>query len=104
MNSNLEDMEAELERIVNEREMMNAVKKQRNLLVMLVNGIEFLNTKYDPFGAQLDGWGETLREDLDSYDDIFIELYEKYKNKSKFPPEVRLLFSLIMSGVGFHFT
>lgn len=104
MNSNLEDMEGELERIVNERQMINAVKKQRNLLVMLVNGLEFLNNKYDPFGAQLDGWGETLREDLDNYDDIFMELYEKYKDKSKFAPEVRLIFSIIMSGVGFHMT
>ena len=31
------------------------------------------------FDLNLDGWGEQVSEDLDSYEEIFSELHEKYK-------------------------
>jgi hypothetical protein len=41
----------------------------------------------------LDGWGEQVSEDLDSYEEIFSELHDKYKG-GKMAPELSLLLRL----------
>jgi len=41
----------------------------------------------------LDGWGEQVSEDLDSYEEIFSELHDKYKG-GKMSPELSLLLRL----------
>ena len=56
--------------------------------------MEFLNSKFDPFDIKLDGWSEQLQENINDYDDIFGELYEKYKSKASMAPEIKLLFQL----------
>ena len=67
--------------------------------------IEFLNDKYDPFDFHLSGWNEHLTKEVDTWDDVFEELYEKYKHVGrKLAPEIRLIYMLIMSGCAFHFT
>lgn len=67
-----------------------------------VNGIEILNNKFDPIGARLNGWSSNVYEDLDSYDDIFEELHEKYRGKTNIPPEVRLLMGIGGSAFMYH--
>jgi hypothetical protein len=47
----------------------------------------------NPFDLNLDGWGEQVSEDLDSYEEIFAELHEKYKG-GKMAPELSLLLRL----------
>jgi len=59
-----------------------------------VNGIEFLNSRFDPFDINLDGWSEQVNENITDYDEIFGELYEKYKSKASMAPELKLLFQL----------
>ena len=39
----------------------------------------FLNNKFDPLDLKLDGWGESIHENINDYDDVFEELHEKYK-------------------------
>ena len=53
---------------------------------------------------KLDGWSENVHEGINEYDDIFEELHEKYKSKSKMAPEIRLLLSLAGSAFMFHLT
>jgi hypothetical protein len=60
----------------------------------LVTGLEWMNNKFDPFDFKLDGWSEGVHENIEDYDEIFEELYDKYKEKGKMPPEARLLFQL----------
>jgi hypothetical protein len=74
------------------------------MLMTCVSGIEYLNDKFDPFDVKLNGWSESVNENLPDYDDIFEELYHKYKGKAKMAPELRLLLSLGGSAVMFHFT
>ena len=69
-----------------------------------INGIEFLNNKFDPFDIKLDGWSEQVNENITDYDDIFGELYEKYKSKSSMSPEIKLLFQLGGSAMMVHLT
>ena len=67
-----------------------------------VTGIEFLNGRFDPFNVKLDGWGESVNENLNDYDEIFEELNEKYGGAGDMAPELRLLFTLAGSAVMFH--
>ena len=102
--SNLEEMRLEYERVKNDRAMDNAVKFQRKAVILLTSGIELLNSKYDPFNVKLTGWSESVHEDIDEYDDIFEELYEKYRGKANMAPELRLLLGLGGSAFMFHMT
>ena len=64
--------------------------------------IEFLNNRFDPFSVNLDGWGESVNENLNDYDEIFEELGEKYGGGGDMAPELRLLFTLAGSAFMFH--
>jgi hypothetical protein len=102
--SDLDEMKTEYERLVKDREMDNSVNFQRKMLVATVTGIEFLNNKFDPFDVKLDGWSESMNDSIGEYDEIFEELHEKYKSKSKMAPEIRLMMGLAGSGFMFHLT
>lgn len=102
MNSNLEDMRNEYLKLKKQREIDNSVKFQRKALMAFVTGIEFLNNKVDPFAVQLDGWSESVNENIFDYDEIFEELYLKYGGDSELAPELRLMFALGGSAFMFH--
>ena len=104
MSSSYEDMKAELERVKRDRELMASMRFQRMVLSTCVTGIEFLNTRYDPFDVKLDGWSEAIHENMGDYDDIFEELHDKYKGKARMAPELKLMFMLGGSAVQFHLT
>jgi hypothetical protein len=102
MNSHLEDMRNEYIKLKKQREIDNSVKFQRKMLMACVTGIEFLNGRFDPFAVKLDGWGESVNENLNDYDEIFEELNEKYGGGGDMAPEIRLLFTLAGSAFMFH--
>jgi len=104
MDSNLQEMMGEYEMIMEEKTKQNSVKFQGNMLMAVINGIEFLNNKFDPFDIKLDGWSEQINENITDYDDIFGELYEKYKSKASMAPELKLLFQLGGSAMMVHMT
>jgi len=104
MESNLQEMQGEYEMIMDEKEKSNSVKFQSKMLMACVTGLEFLNNKIDPFDVKLDGWGEQINENISDYDEIFSELHEKYKSKSKMAPELKLLFQLGGSAIMVHMT
>jgi len=74
------------------------------MMMAIINGMEFLNNRFDPFDINLDGWGEQINENVSDYDEIFGELYEKYKSKASMSPELKLLFQLGGSAVMVHMT
>uniref|UniRef100_A0A6C0E3D9 Uncharacterized protein n=1 Tax=viral metagenome TaxID=1070528 RepID=A0A6C0E3D9_9ZZZZ len=104
MESSLAEMQGEYEMIMEEKTKQNSIKFQGNMMMAIINGIEFLNNRFDPFDINLDGWGEQLNENINDYDDIFGELYEKYKSKASMAPELKLLFQLGGSAVMVHMT
>lgn len=104
MESSLQEMMGEYETIMEEKTKQNSVKFQGNMLKACINGIEFLNSKFDPFDIKLDGWSEQFEENINDYDDIFAELYEKYKSKASMAPELKLLFQLGGSAMMVHMT
>tara|TARA_B100000963_G_C22627373_1_gene673069 strand:- start:2481 stop:3614 length:1134 start_codon:yes stop_codon:yes gene_type:complete len=102
MNSHLEDMRNEYIKLKKQREIDNSIKFQRKMLMACVTGLEFLNNRFDPFNVKLDGWGESVNENLNDYDEIFEELNEKYGGTGDMAPELRLLFTLAGSAFMFH--
>jgi hypothetical protein len=105
MQSNIEEMRNEFHRLLREKEVDASVRFQRKMMMAFVTGIEFLNTRFDPFDLQLDGWSEQVHESIQDYDDVFEELHEKYKSTGrKMAPELRLLMGLSGSAFMFHLT
>ena len=104
MESSLQEMMGEYETIMDEKTKQNSVKFQGNMLMAVINGIEFLNNKFDPFDIKLDGWSDQVQENITDYDDIFGELHEKYKSKASMAPELKLLFQLGGSAMMVHMT
>jgi hypothetical protein len=103
--SSLEEMEYEYELLRSFADKRNGVKVFRNGLLQAVSVIEFLNDKYDPFDFHLSGWGDHVAVEIDSWEDVLEELYEKYKGSGKkMAPEIKLLYLIVASAGAFHFT
>ena len=103
MESSYEEVEDEYEGALEDKRKRDAVKMQRNWMITAINTIEYGNSMFDPFGISLDGWGESISEDIDSYDEIFEQLHEKYKG-GKMSPELSLLMRLGFSASVVHFS
>jgi hypothetical protein len=104
-NSSIEEMEYEYDLLKSFADRRNGLKLYKNTIINLTNLVEFFNDKYDPFGVQLSGWSEHMSVEVDSYDDVLEELYEKYKGAGKsLPPEVKLLILIGFSASAFHFS
>jgi hypothetical protein len=105
MQSDIDDMRTEYNRIIREKEIDASVRFQRKMLMAFITGTEYLNTRYDPFSIKLDGWSEQVHDTINDYDDIFEELHTKYKSSGKkMAPELRLFISLSGSAFMFHLT
>jgi len=104
MESPLAEMQGEYEMIMEEKQKQNSIKFSGNMLMAAINAIEFLNNKFDPFDIKLDGWSEQINENLTDYDDVFAELFEKYKSKATMAPEIKLMFQLGGSAMMVHMT
>ena len=104
MNSNLEDMRNEYLKLRKQREVDNSIKFQRKVMMAAITGLEYLNNKFDPFDIKLDGWSESINENITDYDEVFEELSEKYGGKTEMAPEIKLLMMLGGSAFMFHLT
>jgi hypothetical protein len=104
-NSSIEEMEYEYDLLKSFADRRNGIKLYKSTITNITNLVEFFNDKYDPFGIQLGGWSEHMSVEVDSYDDVLEELYEKYKGAGKsLPPEVKLLILIGFSASAFHFS
>ena len=104
MNSHLEDMRNEYLKLKKQREVDNSIKLQRKVIMAAITGLEYLNNKFDPFDVKLDGWSESINENITDYDEVFEELAEKYGGRSEMAPELKLVMMLGGSAFMFHLT
>jgi hypothetical protein len=102
--SDIEEIRTEYKRMIYAIECERSIKFQRRMLVAAVTGLEFLNEKFDPFDLELNGWSQNTMENIDDYDGVFEELYNKYKAKVNVAPEVKLIMMVGGSGLMFHLT
>src|SRR5210317_2451700 len=102
--SNIDELRSEVKRITYSIDVEQSIRFSRRMLVACVTGLEFLNKRYNPFEIQLDGWSESVMENVDDYDGVFEELYVKYRSKVNVAPEVKLIMMLGGSAMMFHLT
>ena len=103
MDSNYDEIEDEYEMALEDKRKKVSIKLQAEWILTFVNTIEYGNAWLDPFDLNLDGWGEQVSENIDSYEEIFSELYDKWKG-GKFSPEVALLLRLGFSAAVINIT
>jgi len=85
-----------------ERKTKDGVKFARRVLLAFTSFTEFVNKRYDPFGVDLDGWSESVMENISDYDSSFERLLVKYAGKAEMAPEVELVMALGSSAFMFH--
>ena len=102
MDNTLEEIKTEYARLVDSKNLEASIRFQRQALMSVVTGMEWMNGKFDPFDIKLDGWSESVHENVEDFDEIFEELYDKYKERGKMPPEARLVMALAGSGFMCH--
>ena len=102
MDNTLEEIKTEYSRLADARNLESSLRFQRQAMMSVVTGLQWMNDKFDPFELKLDGWSESVHENLEDFDEIFEELYDKYKERGKMPPEARLVMALAGSGFMCH--
>ena len=98
-----EEVEDEYESALEDKKKKESKKLYSWWFLTAVNTIEYANAALNPFDVNLDGWGEQVSDDIDSYDEIFGELYEKYKG-GKLSPEIAIMLRLGFSAAVVSFT
>ena len=102
--SPIDELRTEVKRITYSIDVDKSVKFSRRMLIACTTGLEFMNKKYNPFEIQLDGWSENVMENVEDYDEVFEELYVKYRTKMQVAPEIKLIMMLGGSAMMFHLT
>lgn len=102
MKSRLDDIRFEYEKQKYLLEKDQGIDFMKNVLITIVHGIEILNKKFDPIGAKLGGWSESVMENITSYESIFEKLYNKYCDTVDVAPELELLLTLASSAFMYH--
>lgn len=102
--SNVQELRTEYKRITYSIDVDQSLRFSRRMLIACVTGLEFLNKRYNPLDVQLEGWSESVMENVDDYDGVFEELYVKYRSKVEMAPEVKLIMMLGGSAMMFHLT
>lgn len=102
MESSLDDLKDEVTRIKKEMEIEKSIRLARQGLTLITSLIETANNKYDPLSVDLNGWSESVHANIEDYDEVFEELYEKYNTSISMSPEIKLLLMISGSALSFH--
>jgi hypothetical protein len=103
MESQYEEIEDEYETALEDKRKKDGIKLQGWWFMTFINSLEYANTVFNPFDLNLEGWGEQISEDIDSYEEIFSELHDKYKG-GKLAPEISLLLRVGFSAAVLNFS
>ena len=101
MEHSLDDIKGEVYRIKKENQVDAGINYCRQGLMFCVSTIEMANDNFK-VGGNLTGWSNIVLNDIESYDDVFEELYEKYYSNMGSSPEIKLMSMLAGSAFMFH--
>lgn len=99
--SDINDLRNEVKRITRDLDVNASLRFSRRALMAVVTGLEFLNKKVDPFDMKLEGWSDSVMENINDYDNVFEKLHDKYASAVSVAPEIELL--LLLGGSAFMF-
>jgi len=105
INSEIEDMEMEVRFHTDNEQKKVSVNFAKDGLLKMCQFFEIMNNNFDPFGINLKGWHSQMASNVDNYETVFEELYEKYKNYvGRVEPEYKLLYMVFGSAASFHYS
>ena len=69
------------------------------IILGVVTALEAFIEKTQPFGIKLTGWKNRVKNDIDDFNDVLRDIYDKYStmNKNRYSPELYLLLLLFGS-------
>lgn len=102
VSDSVDELKGECERMQRELDTEKSIKFQRSLMTSFATGVECINARWNLAGIRLDGWSESIQQDIGSYDEVFEELHAKYATKSVMPPEIKLVMMVASSAFMFH--
>jgi len=104
MNDPIEDIETELFRVKGEKQNEDSLDFAKKGFLLCIQGLEMASRKQNVIDIDLDGWGTAVSCDsqLGKYDEVLLELVEKYGASAAAGPEVKLVLMLVTSAFGVH--
>jgi hypothetical protein len=101
MSSPYEEVAGDYDYVKRTKAQQNSVRVQKQVLVTVVSVIEMANNAIDPFGVDLEGWGDHFGSNIDDFDDVLVELHDTYQSRVSVAPEVRMIMMMGMSILAF---
>lgn len=98
----LSEQEQEADRLEKHIEVEESIQFQRKAYMAFCTGVEFVSKKWNPVGIYLNGWSESVMEDIETYDPVFEDLHEKYHTQVSMSPEFKLMFMMLTSMFMYH--
>ena len=95
------ELKYELSRRQQFQEEQTKVDFMREMMKMILVGLEFLNKQFGPF-LDLDGWSSHVTKDMSKYDRCLKLLYHRYFKKAQMNPIMELLWLLVGSAAMWH--
>lgn len=103
LNSDYEEMCFEVQYWTNFQKKKDAINLGKNFMMNAVTALEFMNERYDPFSLKLKGWSDQMQIGIEGYNNVFGQLYEKWKGSGReMEPEIKLILMVSASAVSFH--
>jgi len=105
------NMDSDYKLMKYEYELHSGIIAKHNMVSFINSGcissvgiLETLNTSYNPFGLQLNGWSTKVNSKSDQLYDAISDMYEKWVGPGgQVPPELRLIGILGFSAASVHF-
>jgi hypothetical protein len=103
--SDLDEMNDYYEMKSSDLRRRKGVRTMRKVVTTGASLVEFVFGRWNPLNVELEGWSESMNENITDFDDVFEEFAEKYfKDRSKLPVEIRLVGLILWSALSFHFS
>lgn len=100
----------EAQAIKDEKDKTASIEHMKSMVRWIIGVFEKVNSKFNPFDIELDGWSEQIEDAMEdplntfNMDDIFEQLYYKYKDIVNLSPEIAFIFKLGMSAAMVHWS
>lgn len=83
----------------------SSIQFQKNGLLFVSSFIEMANSQYNNvFDLSLNGWSDSINDNIDTFEPIFEKLHDKYKDSVQLAPELQLIVAFVGSAVSYHFS
>ena len=102
INDTLEELEFEVSKQNNNINTRNSVAFMRDMLRIIINGLEISNNRFGPF-LSINGWSESCTEDMQKYEHCLEKIYKLYFRRSQMSPVMELAWLIFGSMIAWHF-